>query len=131
MGTFWGLIFQRVPFSFKQKRIDRVRNYGYGNIQADFDGDVVDKGDENLRLLDFIRSSENMILIKGNHEYLFERYLQGTISAELWDACGGSVTRAEVLSYNIQLQTSVKAPCQFREYAEEWGPKYLQYADSI
>ena len=60
MGTFWGLIFQRVPFSFKQKRIDRVRNYGYGNIQADFDGDVVDKGDENLRLLDFIRSSENM-----------------------------------------------------------------------
>ena len=39
MGTFWGLIFQRVPFSFKQKRIDRVRNYGYGNIQADFDRD--------------------------------------------------------------------------------------------
>lgn len=53
-------------------------------------GDVVDKGEENLRLLDFIRSSENMILIKGNHEYLFERYLQGTISAELWDACSGS-----------------------------------------
>ena len=94
-------------------------------------GDVVDKGDDNLCLLDFIQSSENMILIKGNHEYLFEKYLQGTISAELWDACGGSVTRAEVLSYNIQLQTSVKAPCQFREYAEEWGPKYLQYADSI
>ena len=59
-------------------------------------GDVVDKGEENLRLLDFIRSSENMILIKGNHEYLFERYLQGTINAELWDACGGSVTREEV-----------------------------------
>ena len=36
-------------------------------------GDVVDKGEENLRLLDFIRSSENMILIKGNHEYLFEK----------------------------------------------------------
>lgn len=59
-------------------------------------GDVIDKGDDNLRLLDFIRKSENMTLIKGNHEYLFERYLQGTISAELWDACGGSVTRAEV-----------------------------------
>ena len=51
-------------------------------------GDVVDKGDENLCLLNFIRGSENMILIKGNHEYLFERYLQGIISAELWDACG-------------------------------------------
>ena len=94
-------------------------------------GDAVDKGKENLRVLRHIYCSENICLIKGNHEYLFEKYLQGTISAELWDACGGSVTRAEVLSYNIQLQTSVKAPCQFREYAEEWGPKYLQYADSI
>lgn len=59
-------------------------------------GDVVDKGDDNLCLLDIIQNSNNMILIKGNHEYLFERYLQGTISAELWDACGGSVTRKEV-----------------------------------
>ena len=59
-------------------------------------GDVVDKGDDNLCLLDFIQSSENMILIKGNHEYLFERYLQGSISAEFWDACGGTATRKEV-----------------------------------
>ena len=53
-------------------------------------GDVVDKGSDNLCLLGFIRSMPNIFLIKGNHEYLFERYLQGTVSAELWDACGGS-----------------------------------------
>lgn len=35
MGTFWGLIFQRVPFSFKQKRIDRVRNYGSADVDPD------------------------------------------------------------------------------------------------
>lgn len=58
-------------------------------------GDVIDKGDDNLCLFDFIRCSENIILIKGNHEFLFERYLRGTISAEFWDACGGESTRRE------------------------------------
>ena len=71
-------------------------------------GDVVDKGEENLCLLDFIRGSENMILIKGNHEYLFERYLQGIISAELWDACGGYNTRKEV----DQLPENIKTGCR-------------------
>ena len=70
-------------------------------------GDVVDKGDENLCLLNFIRGSKNMILIKGNHEYLFERYLQGIISAELWDACGGYNTRKEV----EQLPENIKTGC--------------------
>ena len=58
-------------------------------------GDVVDKGSDNLYLLEFIRHMENACLVKGNHEYLFERYLQGTITASLWDACGGSATRSE------------------------------------
>lgn len=59
-------------------------------------GDAVDKGKENLCLLDFICKAVNIYLIKGNHEYLFERYLQGTVTAEMWDACGGVTTRKEV-----------------------------------
>ena len=55
----------------------------------------MDKGSDNLYLLEFIRHMENACLVKGNHEYLFERYLQGTITASLWDACGGSATRSE------------------------------------
>ena len=58
-------------------------------------GDVVDKGSDNLCLLGVIRSMPNIFLIKGNHEYLFERYLQGTVTAEMWDACGGASTRRE------------------------------------
>lgn len=58
-------------------------------------GDAVDKGEENLRLLEFICKSANVHMIKGNHEYLLERYLQGTVTAELWDACGGAATRKE------------------------------------
>lgn len=59
-------------------------------------GDVVDKGKENLPALDLIRKTPGMLLIKGNHEYLCERYLAGTVSGELWDKCGGGGTRQEV-----------------------------------
>lgn len=59
-------------------------------------GDVFDKGDENLRLYYWICGHSNAFWIKGNHEYLCERYLNGTIDAQLWDACGGINTRMEV-----------------------------------
>lgn len=59
-------------------------------------GDVLDKGTENLCLFEFVYNTENICLIKGNHEYLCERYLNGQISAELWDSCGGETTRREV-----------------------------------
>lgn len=61
-------------------------------------GDALDKGreEENLCLLSFIKEQNNIFLLKGNHEYLCERYLAGVISSELWDACGGALTRREV-----------------------------------
>lgn len=59
-------------------------------------GDAVDKGKENLWVLRYIYCSENICLIKGNHEYLCERYPTGTISGNIWDACGGRNTREEV-----------------------------------
>lgn len=70
-------------------------------------GDIVDKGSDNLCLLGFIRSMSNILLIKGNHEYLFERYLKGTVSAELWDACGGSKTRKEVEGLTEEKKTDI------------------------
>lgn len=59
-------------------------------------GDILDKGTENLCLYDYIRHASNIILIKGNHEFLCERFLEGKISAELWDVCGERNTRCEV-----------------------------------
>lgn len=52
---------------------------------------------------------ENVCLIKGNHEYLFERYLQGTITASLWDTCGGSATRSEEDSLPEEKKTELLA----------------------
>lgn len=65
-------------------------------------GDAVDKGKENLQVLRHIYCSENICLIKGNHEYLCERYLTGTVSGDIWDACGGRNTREEVDSLTIE-----------------------------
>lgn len=59
-------------------------------------GDILDKGKENLKLYYFVRDTKNIFWIKGNHEYLCERYLSNEITAELWDACGGENTRQEV-----------------------------------
>ena len=70
-------------------------------------GDIVDKGKENLCLLDFIWKNENIYLIKGNHEYLFERYLQGIVTAEIWDACGGTATRREVDRLSVDKKADI------------------------
>lgn len=59
-------------------------------------GDVMDKGKENLRLFTSVCKKDNVTLMKGNHEYLCERYLDGSIGGNLWDACGGRETRLEV-----------------------------------
>ena len=69
----------------------------------------MDKGSDNLYLLEFIRHMENVCLIKGNYEYLFERYLQGTITASLWDTCGGSATRSEEDSLPEEKKTELLA----------------------
>ena len=37
-------------------------------------GDILDKGNKSLELVDFIRKNKNMICILGNHEYEFLKY---------------------------------------------------------
>ena len=64
-------------------------------------GDIVDRGAEPLRLLKYVKrmvQSEDykVILLKGNHEFFFQMYLQGMLSAGTWDRFGGQKTRQEV-----------------------------------
>lgn len=37
-------------------------------------GDIIDKGNKSLKLIDYIRKKENIICILGNHEYEFLKY---------------------------------------------------------
>ena len=41
-------------------------------------GDVIDRGENNLKMLDFCRLEENVTLLKGNHELFMQRYLEGS-----------------------------------------------------
>lgn len=59
-------------------------------------GDAIDKGKQNLRVIDIIQKNRTIQLMKGNHEYFCERYLAGIVSGAFWDSCGGKTTRMEV-----------------------------------
>lgn len=60
-------------------------------------GDVVDRGTENLKMLEFCRSRSNVILLKGNHELFMQRYLEGSLRlVENWKFWGGDTTLKEL-----------------------------------
>lgn len=60
-------------------------------------GDVVDRGPEPIRLLQFIRERENMTLLMGNHEYMMHDALTGG-DYDLWMSNGGVVTARQFYS---------------------------------
>ncbi len=59
-------------------------------------GDIVDCGNENLKLLNQIRRDPRMYVIKGNHELFAQMYLEGRLEREQWNVWGGEATRREI-----------------------------------
>lgn len=59
-------------------------------------GDIFDRGDKCLEILDYIISHKNIILIKGNHEKLFEEYFEEG-DCQLWYYNGGQNTHNQIL----------------------------------
>ncbi|WP_162607553.1 metallophosphoesterase [Lachnoclostridium sp. An181] len=59
-------------------------------------GDLIDRGEKNLKLLGEVRNCPNIVLLKGNHELFAEMYLDGSISGRRWDSWGGKSTRKEL-----------------------------------
>ncbi len=60
-------------------------------------GDMVDRGRQNLSMLDFCRREANVTLLKGNHELFMQRYLEGDpLVKEKWGFWGGSTTLREL-----------------------------------
>lgn len=61
--------------------IKALESAGYNKDNGDriiILGDVFDRGDESLAIYEWIRSNNNIICLKGNHEYILEDYLDGT-----------------------------------------------------
>lgn len=60
-------------------------------------GDIFDRGDKPLEILDHILGSYNIHLLKGNHEKMFEEaYESGDLS--LWYYNGGQTTHNELIT---------------------------------
>ena len=59
-------------------------------------GDIFDRGDKPIQILDYIISHKNIHLIKGNHEKFFEEFYESG-DAQLWYYNGGNTTHEGIV----------------------------------
>lgn len=59
-------------------------------------GDIFDRGNKSIEIIDYIISHKNIHLIKGNHENLFEEYFESG-DASLWYYNGGQITHSQII----------------------------------
>lgn len=69
-------------------------------------GDVFDRGDYPIEVLNCIRRNKNMTLIKGNHEKMFEEYYSSScpISRYAWFKNGGRKTYDDIEESGVDKQ---------------------------
>lgn len=75
-------------------------------------GDVLDRENENLRLLKHIRAyvdEGSMLLLKGNHELFAQMYLEDKLDAGQWTAWGGKHTLTEINKLDPAEKEELKA----------------------
>lgn len=61
-------------------------------------GDIFDRGDNIIKILEYIWSSSNIFLIKGNHELMFESCYEDNSNLPIWFSNGGKKTFSEIVS---------------------------------
>ena len=62
-------------------------------------GDVLDRGSDGIKMLNFINhhaKNGSMYLLKGNHEFFAQMYLEGKLSSKQWQKWGGAPTLKEI-----------------------------------
>ena len=72
-------------------------------------GDICDRGPDTLKLIFYIQKHDNIILLKGNHEYMMQEALYYGIyyndfdypskALKIWMANGGNTTMQSIRSY--------------------------------
>lgn len=70
-------------------------------------GDVVDRGNGSIKILEYIRKNRNITLLRGNHEDMFLNYLvdsgeEQSVMKRLWVKNGGAETLAELKDKDIE-----------------------------
>lgn len=70
-------------------------------------GDIFDRGDKPIQILDYIISHKNIHLIKGNHEKFFEEFYESG-DAQLWYYNGGNTTHEGIVHQPYYADTLYK-----------------------
>lgn len=69
-------------------------------------GDIFDRGEKPLEILDYIISHKNIHLIKGNHEKMFEEFFENG-DAQLWYWNGGESTHTQIVQRNYLQEEAI------------------------
>lgn len=69
-------------------------------------GDIFDRSSNPLKILDYIIDHKNIVLLKGNHEKMFEDYYENN-DIYLWYYNGGQITHEQILQRDEIFQESL------------------------
>lgn len=61
-------------------------------------GDLIDRGKDSFKLLQYVMDHENIILIKGNHELFYELHYERKLGTADWIRMGGLYSVSELAS---------------------------------
>lgn len=73
-------------------------------------GDYVDRGPDSIGVIERLlrrNRTHRMVMLRGNHEVMFENFLAGGVDPEEWRRVGGSET---LLSYGVDVRGLARAP---------------------
>lgn len=80
-------------------------------------GDIFDRGDKSLEILDYIINHKNIILLKGNHEKMYEEFFE-TYSTHMWYHNGGQKTHSQLLNREYEYELAVYKYIRDLQYIE-------------
>jgi serine/threonine protein phosphatase 1 len=69
-------------------------------------GDIFDRGEKPLEILDYIISHKNITLLKGNHEQMYIDYFEQD-DPELWYYNGGQKTHQQIIQRDYSFEISL------------------------
>lgn len=87
-------------------------------------GDIIDRGKWSLELLDYFMNSNNLKLIKGNHELFMQLYLENTLSEKDWHNFGGKYTISSLKKIPVELKL------KYYNYIKNL-PIYIEYGEYL
>lgn len=92
--------------------IDEDRSNVEGRVTEIYLGDYIDRGADSRGVIEYLlfrARDHETIFLRGNHEVMFEDFLEGRISLERWKSIGGYETLA---SYDIDMRARSSDPLE-------------------